>query len=253
MLHGYTGTPEGEEMVSGWTTFLSGTDTLVSYPQGNPTPAGGFGWTTGAARLATTATNDLADIDNVITTLIERDCVDPNQIMIAGESNGSGLGLLLGCDSQVARRVRLFALAIPAVDSNVTAQCQGARPFRLLVVASLNDQVVNYTGIYPAGQPPFTAPLSWFEQIATTVDGCRDLQSAAVPDGTHYWYTSCEEPADFYVANDGQHTWPGGPEGAGGLAPGVLPATKLAWCASRLTANSQPTDCQTVLGTYAPS
>ena len=60
-----------------------------------PTAAG---WATGAAKDATTGTDDVADINNVITQLESQDCVNPSQILVAGESNGSGLGLITACD-----------------------------------------------------------------------------------------------------------------------------------------------------------
>lgn len=243
MLHGYTATPRGEEAVSGWTSFVRGTNVLVAYPQGTKTPYGGYGWTTGAARFATTGTNDVADISNVIRSLVAQDCVNPREIMVAGESNGSGLGLILGCSKRVASRVRLFALAIPAVDDSVLKRCAGAAPFPLLVIASMHDATVRYDGKYPPGLAPFRAPLSWFQQIATKVDRCHLLRQESVPDGEHYWYMGCDAPASFYVALDGHHTWPGGPAGAGGLNPGRFPAAKLAWCASGLSATPPPVDC----------
>jgi polyhydroxybutyrate depolymerase len=251
MIHGFTATPQGEEEVTGWTSKMAGTDVAVAYPEGSPTPYGGYGWATGAAKDATTGTDDVADINNVITQLESQDCVNPSQVLVAGESNGSGLGLITACDPRTAGRVTLYALAIPAVDANVLAKCAGAQPFPLLVMASLLDQTVPYNGGAPPGEPAFSAPLAWFEQIAQSVEGCTGLQSASVPDGTHYFYTHCKEPANFYVADDGHHTWPGGPVGAGGLSPGVFPATDLAWCASGLTGTPPPvSDCPLVLATY---
>ena len=230
---------------------MEGSDGAVAYPEGSPTPEGGFGWATGAAKDATSGTDDVADVNNVITQLEEQDCVNPTQILLAGESNGSGLGLITACDSRTHGRVALYALAIPAVDPNVTAKCAGAQPFPLLVMASLLDQTVPYDGGAPPGEPAFSPPLAWFEQMAQGVNHCVGLQSQAVPDGTHYFYSHCAMPANFYVAADGHHTWPGGPLGAGGLSPGVFPAAHLAWCASALTGTPPPvTNCPSVLSTY---
>jgi poly(3-hydroxybutyrate) depolymerase len=230
---------------------MAGSDVAVAYPEGSPTPYGGYGWATGAAKDATTGTDDVADINNVIALLETQDCVAPSEVLVAGESNGSGLGLITACDPRSHGKVALYALAIPAVDPNVTAKCAGAAPFPLLVIASYLDQTVPYDGGAPPGEPSFSAPLSWFEQIAQAVDGCSGLQSAAVPDGTHYFYERCSAPANFYVAADGHHTWPGGPVGAGGLSPGEFPATDLAWCASALSGSPSPVeDCSTVLTTY---
>lgn len=256
MLHGYTATPTGEEAVTGWTTFMAETNALVAYPEGSPTPNGGYGWTTGAAHDATTGTDDVADIVNVVSYLTSHDCVNPNQIMIAGESNGSGLDLLVGCSGQLPT-VHLFALAIPAVDPGVLRKCLAYRPkpFPLLVIASALDATVPYDGAPSApGVPAFSAPLVWFKQIATQVDGCTgQIQSTPVPDGTHYWYERCTKPANFYVAADGHHTWPGEPTGAGGLAPGVFPASEVAWCASGLKSLPQPLSCPPLLSTYGLS
>lgn len=253
MLHGYTATPQGEEAVTGWTALMGGSDVAVAYPEGSPTPNGGYGWTTGAAHDATTGTDDVAFLVNVINQLVNMDCVDANQIMLAGESNGSGMGLVAACDPRMRGKVKLFALAIPAVDPNVTAHCVGAEPFPLLVVASLLDQTVPYSGTLPNGQQPFTAPLSWFEQIARSVNGCEGLQMTPVPDGVHYSYEHCQAPSNFFVANDGHHTWPGGPTGAGGLSPGVFPAAKVAWCASGLVGTPPPVNCSTISSTYGLS
>jgi poly(3-hydroxybutyrate) depolymerase len=254
MLHGYTATPGGEEAVTGWTSLMAGTNVVVAYPQGSATPGGGYGWATGAAKDATTGTDDVGDVNGVISELVTQECVDPSQVLVAGESNGSGLGLITACDPRTRGRVQLYALAIPAVDSNVLAKCKGASPFPLLVMASLLDQTVPYQGGGPAGEPPFTAPLTWFELVAQSVDQCSSLQHQPVPDGIHYFYSQCAQPANFYVAFDGHHTWPGGPQGAGGLQPGVFPAARLSWCASGLSATSAPvSDCASVLATYGYS
>jgi poly(3-hydroxybutyrate) depolymerase len=253
MLHGYTATPEGEEAVTGWTALMGGTDVAVVYPEGSPTPSGGYGWTTGAAHDATTGTDDVADLVNVISQLVNLDCVAPDQIMVAGESNGSGLGLVAACDPRMRGKVKLFALAIPAVDPNVTAHCAGAQHFPLLVIASQLDQTVPYSGTLPDGQQPFTAPLTWFEQIAASVNGCEGIQMTPVPDGMHYSYMHCLAPSNFFAASDGHHTWPGGPTGAGGLSPGVFPAAKVAWCASGLAGTPPPVNCTTIMSTYGLS
>ena len=236
--------------MSGWTALMGGTDVAVAYPEGSPTPYGGYGWATGATHDSTVGTDDVADLVNVLDELTSQDCVNPQQIMVAGESNGSGLGLLAACDSRMAGRVRLFALAIPAVDPNVTAHCSGAKPFPLLVVASLLDQTVPYSGTLPDGQQPFTAPLSWFAQIAQMVNGCEGLETATVPDGMHYYFEHCDAPTNFFVADDGHHTWPGGPTGAGGLSPGVFPAAKVAWCASGLVGMPEPAGCTMITPIY---
>ena len=253
MLHGYTATPEGEETVTGWTALSEQHGVLVAYPQGTPTIASGFGWTTGAAHDATTGTDDVDVVARVVQVLETMDCVDPSQIVIAGESNGSGLGLLVACDSSTKNSIALFALAIPAVDVNVLQGCKNASPFPLLVMAGTEDATVPLHGGSVGGQPPFSAPLTWFKEIAKTVNGCRGFRSKGTPDAVHFFFDSCIVRADFYEIVDGHHTWPGGPPGAGGLAPGAFPASSLALCRAGVTMPVDPLPCSVLLGTFGLS
>ena len=249
MIHGYTATTEGEEAVSGWTTFFAGTDTVVAYPEGSPTPESGFGWSTGAGKLATTGTDDVSVILEALSILVTQDCVDPSKIVIAGESNGSALALEVACDPRSAGKAVLFALAIPAVDSNVLDRCTAARPFRLLVLAGALDQTVPIGGTQP-GTVGFSAPLQWVQLVATTVDGCSGPTTTNVPDAVHHSYTRCTARADYFQVADGHHTWPGGPVGAGGLDPGVFPGKSVVWCSSGIVVQPPPADCSTVLASY---
>jgi poly(3-hydroxybutyrate) depolymerase len=250
MLHGYTATPEGEESVSGWTAFLANTDVAVVYPEGSPTPEGGYGWATGAEHDSTTGTDDVAVVDEVVDVLISSDCVTPEQILLAGESNGAALGLLVACNPVVGARFAAFALAIPAVDQNVLDRCEGTRPFRLVEFASQLDQTVPYDGSTSTRPSPFLPPQLWFTDVAASIDRCSGLRTGTVPDAQEFYFRQCAVPAVFFGIFDGGHTWPGGPTGAGGLDPGQFPASAVAWCASGLRATPQPVSCPGVLQTY---
>lgn len=252
MIHGYTATTTGEENVSGWTRLVAGTDAVVMYPQGNPTPQGGYGWSTGTVRFSTHGTDDVGVIAAMVGWLVEHDCVDPAQVLIAGESNGSALGLLVACSGRLPVTPRLYALAIPAVDPNVTEHCTNAAPFPLVVFASRLDQTVPYNGS-PGVSGALSAPHDWFTQIVPGDDHCTSTTptTATIPDGSVLTYPGCTVPAAFVSIDDGHHTWPGGPTGAGGLDPGVMPAAKLAWCMAGLHATPAPVaDCAGLLATY---
>lgn len=243
MLHGYTATTDGEEQVSGWSALLAGTDAVVAYPQGNPTPQGGYGWTTGTARYSTTGTDDVGVVAQLVDWLVHDECVDPNQVLVAGESNGSALGLLVACSGRLPVTARLYALAIPAVDPNVTARCAGAAAFPIMVFAGRLDRTVPYDGT-PGDPTALQAPKDWFTSLMPGIDRCTASSAAnrTVPDGTALTYSGCMRPSTFFSVDDGVHTWPGGPTGAGGLNPGAFPAAKLAWCASGLTATPTPVE-----------
>src|SRR5690606_12226674 len=121
--------------VSGWTGFLTGTDVVVVYPRGNPTSTSGYGWTTGTDRYTTTGTDDVGRITGIVAWLVDQACVDPNQVLIAGESNGAAMALLVACSGRLTTPARLYALAIPAVDEHVTATCTDAEPVPTVVFA----------------------------------------------------------------------------------------------------------------------
>ena len=249
MLHGYTATSEGEEAVSGWTSFFAGTDVLVAYPEGSPTSVSGYGWATGASKLATTGTDDVSVVLEAVSVLINQDCADPAKIVIAGESNGSALALEVACDSRSAGRAVLFALAIPAVDDNVLAKCTSAQPFPLLVMAGALDQTVPIGGA-PIGTVGFTAPKQWFNQLATGLEMCSGSANTEAPDTIHLSYSACNGRSDFFQIADGHHTWPGGPVGAGGLNPGTFPGKSVVWCRSGIAVQPPPAACASVLTTY---
>lgn len=252
MLHGYTATTTGEENVSGWTSFLAGTDALVAYPQGNPTDQGGYGWTTGTAEFSTSGTDDVGAIAKILDWLVQDECVDPDQILIAGESNGSAMGLLLACSGRMPVTPRLYALAIPAVDGNVTSRCAGAKPFPIVVFASRLDATVRYNG-NPGDPSAPSAPKAWFTTLIPSLEGCNSSKGSTrqVPDGDLLTYAGCRQKAAMFSVDDGHHTWPGGPTGAAGLDPGRFPAAEIAWCASGLHATPNPVpDCSGVLAAY---
>lgn len=255
MLHGFTATPQAEETVSGWTDLMAGTDVAVVYPQGNPTPSEGFGWTTGTDRFSTSGTDDVARIASMLAWLVDDNCVDPNQILIAGESNGAAMALTLACSGRAGITPKLYALAIPAVDENVTSRCEGAASFPVLVFAGRQDATVRFDG-NPSRPDAPTAPMVWFSQIASTTQQCLAGSDArrGVPGGSVTTLSGCTATTAFFAIDQGHHTWPGGPTGAGVLNPGTFPAGPLAWCAAGIDATPKPVgDCATMLTRYGLS
>src|SRR3954464_7495676 len=70
VLHGYTGSPDGIERFSELTSFANSQGVAVMYPEGTPTPSGGFGWSTGAALFATTGTDDVEGLQQMIDSAV---------------------------------------------------------------------------------------------------------------------------------------------------------------------------------------
>src|SRR5947208_829523 len=89
VMHGYTGSPEGIEKFSELTAFANSQGVAVMYPEGTPTPSGGFGWSTGAGLFATTGTDDVEALQEMIDSAVATGCVDTTRLIISGESNGA--------------------------------------------------------------------------------------------------------------------------------------------------------------------
>lgn len=205
MLHGYRHHRRRRDSL-GWTRFLAGTDVALVYPEGNPTSAGGYGWTTGTDRFSTSRTDDVGVIAQMVGWLVSENCVDENQVLIAGESNGSALGLLVACSGRLPDTARLYALAIPAVDENVTAKCADAEPEPLLVFASRLDGTVPSEGT-PSDPDSPTAPKTWFTSLVPGLQRCSSAapSTRSVPDGTVLTYPGCKHVTAFFTVDDG-HT-----------------------------------------------
>ena len=70
VMHGYTGSPEGIEKFSELTAFANSQGVAVMYPEGTPTPSGGFGWSTGAGLFATTGTDDVEALQGALREML---------------------------------------------------------------------------------------------------------------------------------------------------------------------------------------
>jgi polyhydroxybutyrate depolymerase len=229
VLHGYTGTPAGIERFAELTAPANAASVAVAYPEGTPTPTEGFGWSSGAALLATSGVDDVAALAEMLDAIVATGCVDPARVVIAGESNGAGMALAAACDSRLAFRVAAVVLVNPAVDEGVLARCgQGApRPLPLSVIAGDLDATVPYEGgrgLY--GQE------AWFPAGSWLLSGCEAILGPSPLDEFARVLAGgpCESCSVLFTVADGTHTWPGTSRGSGGLRPGTFDLnSRLLW------------------------
>lgn len=221
VIHGYTGTPSGIERYSDMTRAAVSAGVAVAYPEGTPTPHGGYAWTTGATTFANQGVDDVGALGEMLDAVIATGCVDAERVILTGESNGGGLTVVAICDPRLAARVRSAVAVIPAIEDGVLARCAD-RPsvVPLSVVAGRLDRTVPFDG----GRAPLLAQEDWWGRYARDVNGCArtsDL-TTVVPHVEEATGTGCVLCTSFLAIDDGEHTWPGAPQGVAGLHPGTF-------------------------------
>jgi len=222
-MHGYTGSPDGIERFSELTSFANSAGVAVMYPEGTPTPSGGFGWTSGAGLFATTGTDDVEALQEMINAAVATGCVDATRLVISGESNGAGMAFVALCDERLQNVFAAAVLVIPAVDDGVLAHCDPRHgvPIGLSVVAGRLDQTVGYDG----DRPPFLPAEQWFQAAGSLVNACPPNAPNRAPIDAlveRLVMSGCAACTEMFSVADGSHTWPGSLEGTGGQVPGTF-------------------------------
>lgn len=223
VMHGYTGSPAGIEKYSELTALANSEGVAVLYPEGTATPAGGFGWSTGAGLFATTGTDDVEALREMIDVAERTGCVDPARLVISGESNGAGMALVAICDKRMQRVFSAAVLVIPAIDEKVLAHCDPTRaaPIGVSIVAGKLDQTVGYD----QGRGPFLSAEQLFERIASAVNACPPRAPVRIPIDAlveRLVIADCTACSEMFAVADGSHTWPGSAQGSGGQVPGTF-------------------------------
>ncbi len=224
VLHGYTGTPAGIEKYSELTALANSDGVAVAYPEGTATQQGGFGWSTGAGMFATSGVDDVQALSDMVDAVVATGCVDPQRLVISGESNGAGMALVAICDRRLWGRFAAAVLVIPAVDDGVLARCQlnpSRPPIGLSVVAGKLDQTVGYA----YGRPPLLPAEQWFATAASLVNRCTavpPVHNQVDEFAERLTSTGCAVCTEMFAVADGTHTWPGSTRGTGGLRPGTF-------------------------------
>ena len=220
VVHGYTGTPTGIERFVELTERANASGIAVAYPEGSPTPDGGFGWNSGAAVMATELVDDVTVLGEMIDAMVMSGCVDPARLILAGESNGAALALVAGCGPQLATRFMRVVLVNAAVDRGVLQRCSnGAQAVPLTVVAGAQDETTPLEG-----SDNFLPVDEWFAVAASQLTACPTIESVPPLDAvvSRSVGTGCSACTELLVVADGTHTWPGTSRGVSGLVPGTF-------------------------------
>ena len=172
VLHGYTGTAEGMEPLTGFTEKSDEEGFIVVYPQGLAQR-----WNVGFGTLKFD-TDDVGFIDELIDRLEQKYAIDPKRVYVTGFSNGAMMAYLLG--AELSGKIAAIAPVAGSIGSmtNVLERIpEPSEPVSVLVFHGTADTSVPYEG---------DGFLSVAESVAFWVghDGCSaSPQNETMSDG----------------------------------------------------------------------
>jgi polyhydroxybutyrate depolymerase len=148
--------------------------------------------------------DDFAIVDTLVADLIERACVDPARVSVAGSSNGAAFAGLLACTDPYR-----FA-AVAMVIATVPSGCPDTVTPSVLTIRGTADTHVRYDGT-----PELVATIA--ERAGCDASPTRE---PVATDVERTRYTGCRNGAVVVLDSviDGPHAWPGsrGTDPAGG-------------------------------------
>jgi len=142
VLHGYTGTAESMETLTGFTAKSDKEGFIVVYPQGLVQR-----WNVGFGSLKFD-TDDVGFIDELINRLEQKYAIDPNRIYVTGFSNGAMMAYLLGAAlSDKIAAIAPVAGSVGAMMNNVLEIIPDpSQPVSVIVFHGTADTSVLYEG-----------------------------------------------------------------------------------------------------------
>ncbi|MEK6481949.1 fasciclin domain-containing protein [Catalinimonas sp. 4WD22] len=192
---------------------------LIAYPEGLPvlyplTGEIGTGWIIPGAWEREEHQDDIGFASKVIDDVNDQYNIDLARVHATGWSNGSHFSFYLACElsDRVASAGGVGGHTTYALQSS----CNAERPVSTILIHGTDDILVPYEGIPDLFPPIPTTPEYWVSQNncspEPTVTELPDINTEDNSTITRYQYTSCDDETemDFYVMNDGGHTWPMG-------------------------------------------
>jgi polyhydroxybutyrate depolymerase len=208
-FHGSENTARQQETYSGLLPLADADGFVLLSPEGSGPPSGwdipGIYHDDGIDDVAAT----LAILDQVEA----QGCIDPARVYATGFSNGAQMAALLACE-----RPDRIAAAAP-VSGIIAEGCDGT-PVPVITFQGTLDENVFY-------DDSDQAAAQWAAH-----NGCTGSETEAISANvTRETHLGCAADVVFYTLSDAAHTWPGAPDGAGGIGPTDhdIDATALIW------------------------
>jgi polyhydroxybutyrate depolymerase len=203
-FHGHGSNASAQERLTGFSALADQQGFLAAYPQGTVGPDGRTGWATGPRKDP--IVDDVGFVDDLLTLLQAKLCVDPERIYATGFSNGGGMTAMLAC--MMADRFAAFA-AVSGSYYPLPGGCDPGRPVSILEIHGTADKTVPYNGSLLLHLPPIPEWLSgWAAR-----DGCASAPTTFFQHGniTGEQWSGCRAGASVvhYRIAGGKHSWPG--------------------------------------------
>lgn len=206
---------------------------IAVYPEGvqSDGPLKARTWNAGTCCDYAMETNvdDIKFISELIDFLTAEYRVDPKRIYAAGMSNGGMMAYRLACD--LSNKIAAVAGVSTTMVMNIP--CSPNSPIPVLHIQSKVDESVPFNGgIGVRGNyfPPIDSVLN----VWATLNSCLSAPESTSFD--QYLFTewdACSEGAtiEYYLTEDGGHSWPGGEKGTFFADPPstAIDATNLIW------------------------
>jgi|GEM_PF-378885 len=236
-LHGTGSTGSGQIVYSNIKSAAQTNKFAVVAPSGAIASGSGFAWN--VPGVTSGPRDDVAFLDQVITTVGSALCGDLDRVFAIGYSGGARMASAFSC----ARPDRLAGLAAIAglragrPDPANTSQPDGAacRPTRAVPVIAFHGQQ-DYTNPYDGGGSAvwqYSVPAA--QQRWATLNGCGPTPTTVAVSShvSRLTYSGCRDGADvvLYRISNGGHTWPGTPQPSpgNGTTTQEIDANALLW------------------------
>jgi len=217
-LHGLGDTAAGFENATGLTGAVNTDRVMVVYPDGLPTPDGRQSWNAGSCcnPSGQVPVDDVGFLSALITTLVTEGA-DPEQIYLAGFSNGGMMAYRAACElGETIAGIGVVAGAL------VVDDCASPGVVPLVAVHGTADPVVPYGGEVLSPEVQASLGQVRFPSVAQSVNAWRDRNGCAADAEpsvsgalTTTRYTECAPGGEITVVSiaGGGHTWatPTGP------------------------------------------
>ncbi len=226
-MHGSQSTASQQEGFSGMDATADADTFIVVYPQGAIPAGSGFEWNVpgqplfGGAAVPSTAPNDVSFVEQLVTSLEQKYCIDRNRVFATGFSGGARMASQLGCDAAT-----VFAAVAPVSGLRFPSPCDSARPVPVVSFHGTADRVDPYNG---NGQAYWTYSVPTAAARWAAHNRCPPTPATSRPATgvTLSAYAPCAGNAavDLYTIAGEGHEWPGGPRLPAALTTVLGPQT----------------------------
>lgn len=222
-IHGLAEWPAHQARISHWNQVADENNFIVVYPSGTGFPKR---W-----RASGGDSTDVRFISDLIDQLQDEYNIDPQRIYANGLSNGGGMSFALSC--YLSDRIATFG-GVAGAYLLPWELCTPERPVPAILFHGTADPVVSFMG-GPSRSFEVDFPVvdDWVRELAQR-NGCEGEPLGLPQQGEvrGVRYSGCDAAVDYYVIENGGHTWPGGgdmPVWLVGHTTRDVDATRLMW------------------------